>query len=368
MYRHWFLRLALLCFLLTPSVCVIAGGEPTEVELAALAERRKVVSGDITYRVIWGVTTHRVMLKDRVVFDARKGWHQYVERWSPRPVKVAKPDGTVQQGQGEAAHLERYVMTPQEVLYFRPAKFADGKKFGISSEPVGGSAHQNSLIDPLEFGFLPTSVMMIKKWQLDTFVGSADREERKTYEADLQGLSCQVVEYRLPEGEVMRMWFSLDQAGNLVQIEEDSHGPKGHSILRVFSTLIHHEAAGVWFPQKVLYESIFNGERVGVEEIVVDAARLNIDVRAEQFTAAALEAPAGTAYYEAVPALEVSREWNGKSLAPVKSLTNSPVDVSETDAGPTTSRLRLVIGVNLVVLGLVISAYYLQQRYRRKGG
>ncbi len=339
-----------------------ASPSPHEVESRALAERRKILRGEVVFRL---EETARGQQKPTTTF------HVFFDGDSIR-CDVMQTLLNQWPG-GRATHskdLHKYVFTPKTTLWHANTVSPDGKgvaaykmarnKTGPNGKPFGGN-YLPYRLDPRLVGLAPCAPTLVYIVDMEYLLMRPDREDTSIAADVLDGVDTWRIEYRRKNGEPVKFWIAPSKGYSLLRASEVE--PYGDSKIEdsIQCEVEQFGAQQIWYPSRVYYERKLDGEKVMSSTLTTTHAEFNQPIDAALFTMAGMDIPAGTMVVEQPRNPDGGREWNGKEL--VLMGRKSP-----TYTGPPSSRpwMWWIVSINLLVVSVLLMMFWARSRLRRR--
>ena len=140
-------------------------------------------------------------------------------------------------------------------------------------------------IDPRLIGYVPGILATLRNARLDSCVGQADRGQPTVSPARLEGVDCWQLRWTGKNGWAAVVWVCPSQGWNVLRIEVRSPDGKTPPVrLSVASECGQVQLGGIWFPQRVVFESRSGDELREREVITITDTWVNGDIPAAVFT------------------------------------------------------------------------------------
>lgn len=240
---------------------------------------------------------------------------------------------------------------------------------GVNVFRIGGpgALGLSRCIDPRGLGYYPERFCFLSD-RIDACVGMADRGPLTVTDEPLDGVPCRRLHWTSKVGVTFDAWVCPAQGNNVVRIEGASD-PAGRPSVRLSlrSEVVRVEG-GVWFPQKVVFDLVEDGQPTAHEEIIVTEVRVNQPALAPAFTLAGIGLEDGRPVMMPGPA--GIGLWNAQAGAVVPYKPGRSQQVDTTPAVPVGGDppaadrpmwVAVAAGVVVLLIGVIVVR-------RRRGG
>lgn len=172
--------------------------------------------------------------------------------------------------------------------------------------------------DALWIGFIPSQVENFKGHSPQTFVDNESATDRSIRHGKLDGIACDVTEFRPPSGGLIRNWIARDLGASVLKVTSESKYEDGTMTVReVTSSVAKHAPSNLFFPQRVRFTKTVNGQLQQFQDIVVRDLKLNEPIAKEVFAFAGMGVPVGHPVSKFPNDPRGSLIWDGAEVIPV---------------------------------------------------
>lgn len=165
---------------------------------------------------------------------------------------------------------------------------SDAKGFATTFFPLDtpGRPSLRDALDPRSMGYYPTIYVTLKRFPINSLVGSGNRNPPTVTEEVLDGTSCWVVRWDTQSKSSCAVWIVPSKGHNVTRIEAIDRSSEPARRLVVTSALSPAGQTGLWFPSRVVFRESRAEATVQEETIDIHEVRLNDPVPPELFTLA----------------------------------------------------------------------------------
>lgn len=279
------------------------GGEVSDVEVRALAARKRLQSGEVVLNQKFfrrGAAEPNRNLITSIWFDGKKLRNDYVRH---PPGRDAYRDLACQNCQFDGQYLSYNTDHPP-----------DAPALAVSFSPIAKrEAITMPVIHPRCLGMNPDSSPNLAKHGPDYVVGRADRKATTVETVQWQGKPCKLVNYRSVSDIPVRIWIVPDYGNAVVKIERAESTPLGELVDSVESeyTAVRPD---LWFPRRCTYRRTIAGEEHEREEVDVDVKSLNQPVSSSAFRLEGMDLPVGVSVVGVPGYVGRPMLWDGNNL------------------------------------------------------
>ena len=243
-------------------------------------------------------------------------------------------------------------------------------KMAVTVQDEGDAILTEKVVDPRWVGLMPLSFGMAIHFHIETIYAVQKSSPATVTEVMMAGSPCLLVKWR-PAYPPVEIWAWIDPGKDYSVVRVESHW-KNYGVDIIETVRTRHKffgAAGIWFPEEVVFEARAGDKVTSHETLSIEVKSLNQPIDAKIFSLAGIaeikpDTPINWTSEKLSRPEAKGREmvWDGKSIV----AADGDTDLEK--AGSNGSLVRLLIFANIALVLLAVLIFFGYKRFRRRGG